>query len=62
MTFQFHPYAVALIVSALTALITSLIILRRDIPGSAALGGVLLSTFIWSGAYAMNWSLIGLDD
>jgi hypothetical protein len=56
MTFQFHPYTVVLIVSALTALITSIIILRRDVPGSAALGGVLLSTFVWSGAYAIHWS------
>ncbi len=62
MIFQFHPYAVVLVVSALTALITSIIILRRDVPGSGALGGVLLSTFVWSGAYAMSWSLVGLDD
>jgi len=62
MIFQFHPYAVVLVVSALTALITSLIILRRDVPGSGALGGVLLSAFVWSGAYAMSWSLVELDD
>lgn len=62
MIFQFHPYAVVLVVSALTALITSIIILRRDVPGSGALGGVLLSTFVWSGAYAMSWSLVELDD
>ena len=62
MIFQFHPYAVVLVVSALTALMTSLIILRRDVPGSGALGGVLLSAFVWSGAYAMSWSLVELDD
>lgn len=62
MIFQFHPYAVVLIVSALTALTTSIIILRRDVPGSAALGGVLLSTFVWSGAYAMTWSLVELAE
>ena len=62
MTFQFHPYAVVLVVSALTTLITAIIILQRNVPGSAALGGVLLSTFIWSGAYAINWSVVGLDD
>ena len=62
MIFQFHPYAVVLVVSALTALITSIIILRRDVPGSAALGGVLLGTFVWSGAYAMTWSLVELAD
>ena len=39
----------------------SIIILRRDVPGSAALGGVLLSTFVWSGAYAVSWSLVELD-
>ena len=61
MTFQFHPYAVVLIISALTALTTSIIILRRDVPGSVALGGVLLGTCVWSGAYAMTWSLVGLD-
>ena len=62
MIFQFHPYAVVLVVSALTALITSIIILWRDVPGSGALGGVLLSTFVWSGAYAMSWSLVELAD
>ena len=62
MIFQFHPYAVVLGVSALTALITSIIILWRDVPGSGALGGVLLSTFVWSGAYAMSWSLVELAD
>ena len=62
MTFQFHPYAVVLIISARTALTTSTIILRRDVPGSVALGGVLLGTFVWSGAYAMTWSLVELDD
>jgi diguanylate cyclase (GGDEF)-like protein/PAS domain S-box-containing protein len=62
MIFQFHPYAVVLFVSALATLLTSIIILRRDVPGSTALGGVLLSTFIWSGAYAMSWSLATLDE
>jgi diguanylate cyclase (GGDEF)-like protein/PAS domain S-box-containing protein len=62
MIFQFHPYAVVLAVSALTTLITSLIILRRDVTGSTALGGVLLGSFIWSGAYALTWSLTGLQD
>jgi diguanylate cyclase (GGDEF)-like protein/PAS domain S-box-containing protein len=62
MIFQFHPYAVVLAVSALTTLITSLIILRRDVTGSTALGGVLLGSFIWSGAYALTWSLIGLPE
>ena len=60
--FQFHPYAAVLAVSALTALATSIIILRRDVPGSRLLGGVLLSIFVWSGAYAMSWSLVGLHE
>jgi diguanylate cyclase (GGDEF)-like protein/PAS domain S-box-containing protein len=60
--FQFHPYTVVLFVSALTALAASIIILRRDVPGSTALGGVLLSTFVWSGAYAMSWSVVGLNE
>jgi len=62
MTFQFHPYVVVLTVSALTALITAIIILRRDVPGSLMLGGVLLGTFIWSGAYAMSWSVVELAE
>jgi len=62
MSFQFHPYAVVLVISALTALTTSIIVLRRDVPGSLALGGVLLNSFIWSGAYAMTWSLVGLNE
>ena len=60
--FQLHPYAVVLAVSALTALAASIIILRRDVPGSLVLGGVLLSTFVWDSAYAMAWSLVELDD
>ena len=60
--FQFHPYVVVLAVSALTALATSIIIFRRDVPGSTVLGGVLLGTFVWSGAYAMSWSLVGLNE
>ena len=62
MAFQFHPYALVLLTSALTALTASVIILRRDVPGSIALGGLLLSAFVWSGAYAMTWSLVKLDD
>ena len=62
MVLQFHPYTVVLAVSALTTLITSLIILRREVTGSTALGGVLLASFIWSGAYAMTWSLTSLPD
>lgn len=62
MAFQLHPYAVVLAISALTTLITSLIILRRDVTGSTALGGVLLGSLIWSGAYAMTWSLTELQD
>jgi len=62
MVLQFHPYTVVLAVSALTTLITSLIILRREVTGSTALGGVLLASFIWSGAYAMTWSLTSLQD
>jgi hypothetical protein len=27
-----------------------------------ALGGILLSAFVWNGAYAIHWSLVGLDD
>jgi len=61
MTFQLHPYAMMLTVSALTALITSIIVLRRDVPGSFALGSMLLGTFVWSSAYAMMWSLLELD-
>ena len=62
MVLQFHLYTVVLAVSALTTLITSLIILRREVTGSTALGGVLLASFIWSGAYAMTWSLTSLQD
>ena len=62
MALQFHPYTIVLVVSALTTLITSLIILRRDVTGSTALGGVLLASFIWSGAYAMTWSLTDLQE
>jgi diguanylate cyclase (GGDEF)-like protein/PAS domain S-box-containing protein len=62
MALQLHPYTVVLAVSALTTLITSLIILRRDVTGSTALGGVLLASFIWSGAYAMTWALTDLQE
>ena len=62
MALQFHPYTVVLVISALTTLITSLIILRRDVTGSTALGGVLLASFIWSGAYAMTWSLTDVQE
>jgi diguanylate cyclase (GGDEF)-like protein/PAS domain S-box-containing protein len=62
MIFQFHPYALVLVISALTSLVTSLLILRRDVTGSTALGGVLLGSFIWSGAYALTWSLTSLHD
>ena len=60
MTFQFHPYSVVLAVSALTALTTAIIVLRRDVPGSLALGCMLLGTFVWSSAYALSWSLVDL--
>jgi diguanylate cyclase (GGDEF)-like protein/PAS domain S-box-containing protein len=60
--FQLHPYVVVLVVSALTTLAASIIIKRRDVPGSTALGGVLLSAFVWSGAYAISWSLVGLHE
>ncbi|MEP7137474.1 MAG: histidine kinase N-terminal 7TM domain-containing protein, partial [Chloroflexota bacterium] len=62
MVFQFHPYALVLLTSALTALTAAVIILRRDVPGSITLGGLLLSAFVWSGAYAMVWSLVKLED
>jgi diguanylate cyclase (GGDEF)-like protein/PAS domain S-box-containing protein len=62
MTFQLHTYTVVLAVSALTTLVISLIIFRRDVPGSRTLAGVLAGTFIWSGAYAMTWSLTGLHE
>src|SRR5215510_10243781 len=62
MILQFHPYAVVLFVSAFATLIASIIILRRDVPGSLALGGVLLGAFIWSSAYAICWSLTMLDE
>lgn len=62
MIFQLHPYVVVLVVSALTTLITSIIILRREAGGSLSLAGVLLSAFVWSGADAMSWSLAGLND
>jgi len=62
MTFQLQTYTVVLAVSALTTLVTSLIILRRDVPGSRTLAGVLVGAFVWSGAYAMTWSLTGLAE
>lgn len=62
MNFQFHPYIAVLTISALTTLITSIIVLRRDMPGSSALGGVLLASSIWSGAYALSLSLTSLDE
>jgi N-terminal 7TM region of histidine kinase len=62
MDFQFHPYAVVLLISALTTLVTSIIVLRREVPGAFLLGGVLISTFIWSGAYALSWSLVALAE
>jgi len=61
MTFQFHPYAITLTVSALTALTTAIIVLRRNVPGSWALGGMLLGTFVWSSSYGMLWSLLELS-
>jgi len=60
MIFQFHPYVVALLISAITNLIIAIIIFRRGVPGSLALCGVLLGSFIWSGAYAICWSLVAL--
>lgn len=62
MIFQFHPYAVVLFISALTTLITSIIVLRRDVPGARVLSGTLASSFVWSGAYALSWSLGTLDE
>lgn len=62
MDLQFHPYEVILAISAVTTLITSVIILRRDVTGSTALGGVLLGCFIWSGAYAITWLLTDLHE
>jgi len=62
MIFQFHPYAVVLFVSALATLLAAIIILRRSVPGSSRLGGILLSTFIWTAGYAMCWSLETLDE
>ena len=57
-----HPYVILLFVSALTSLIISIIILRREAPGATSLGGVMLGTFVWSGAYAMSWSVSALDE
>jgi diguanylate cyclase (GGDEF)-like protein/PAS domain S-box-containing protein len=62
MGFQFHPYVIVLAGSALTTLITSIIIARRESAGATALGGVLLSACIWSSAYAVTWSLTGLNE
>ena len=62
MAVQFHPYAVVLAISALTTLTASILITRRDVPGSTDLGGVLLNLFIWSGSYALIWSLVDLND
>lgn len=60
MNFQLHPYAVVLFFSAITTLLTSVIILRRDMPGARMLGASLAASFIWGGAYAMSWSLTTL--
>ncbi len=61
MSFQFHPYVIVLAISALTTLAASIIVLWRDVPGSAALGGMLLNSFIWSSTYAMTWLVVPLD-
>lgn len=62
MSFQFHPYVIVLLISALMTLIAAIIIARREAPGSLALGGVLLGSFIWSIAYALTWSFTGLHE
>ena len=62
MIFQLHPYVLVLVVSALTTLVASIIVLRHAAGGSLTLAGVLLSVFVWSGAYAMSWSFVGLNE
>ena len=57
-----HPYIILLFISALTSLTISIIILRRESPGATTLGGVLLGTFIWSGASAMSGAVTGLEE
>jgi diguanylate cyclase (GGDEF)-like protein/PAS domain S-box-containing protein len=62
MSFQFHPYVTVLLISALTTLITSILVARHEVPGSTALGGVLLGSFVWSSAYALTWSFTELNE
>jgi len=62
MTFQLHPYVIALFVSAFTSLLTAIFVWRREASGALALAGVLCSAFVWSGACAMSWAGMGLTE
>jgi len=62
MAVQSHPYAIILAISALTTLLASIVILRRNVPGTTELGAVLLNLFIWSSSYALIWWLVDLSD
>ncbi len=54
MQFQFHPFAVYLIISAAITLIASVIAWQRSTPGSLTLSFLLISMTIWSGANAIR--------
>lgn len=61
MQFQYHPFAISLLLSALVTLIAAGICWRRSAPGSITLGWLLLSMTVWSGAHAAQWLDISFE-
>lgn len=62
MTFQFNPYSILSLLSAVVALIVALIAWkRRGVPGAISLALMLASAGIWAFAYAVELSVVSLQ-
>ncbi len=61
MYFQYHPYAVILLFSALITIGTTFIALRGKAPGSRVIGWILFFMGVWSAFYAIQWTNISTE-